>query len=101
MQQNKDEARPCDGSRANTTDWYAKRSELLPSQVFLTRDKEVVRLVCPVEGDATKWVVDDWIGHWSCEGSEIECSDLYGQPIRDDAPAISRVSRILCKQREC
>ena len=71
-------------------DWYERRHELAPGMVFKTNDG-VVRLVGGVEGDATKWEVDDWYdGSWSLEGTEIEPGDLMGSPIEDSASAIAK-----------
>ena len=59
------------------TDWYERRSELRPGQVFRMHDGSVVQLDRSVPGDATAWYVADWWnGSWSYEDSKIEPGDL-------------------------
>lgn len=57
-------------------DWYERRHELEPGQIFTTFDGSVVKLDRRVPGDGTKWYVADWMGHWSYEDSTIEPGDL-------------------------
>ena len=58
-------------------DWYERRDELKPDQVFCTHDGNIVKLDRRVPGDGTKWYVLDWYnGHWSCCDSTIEPGDL-------------------------
>jgi hypothetical protein len=58
-------------------DWYERRDELEPEQVFRARDGSLVKLDRRVPGDGTKWYVADWFnGHWSHEDSTIEPGDL-------------------------
>ena len=72
-----------------TPDWYERRSELAPEQVFRTAYGSVVKLDRGVPGDGTKWYVADWhkgfpgtaryaacAPHWSYEDSTIEPCDL-------------------------
>jgi hypothetical protein len=60
-----------------TTDWYARRDELAPEQVFVSHDGSMVKLDRTVPGDGTKWYVADWAGHsWSHEDSTIEPGEL-------------------------
>jgi hypothetical protein len=58
-------------------DWYERRHELAPEQVFRSYDGSVVKLDRTVPGDGTKWYVADWLhGGWSHEDSTIEPGDL-------------------------
>jgi hypothetical protein len=57
-------------------DWYERRSELNPGQMFTTQDGCVVKLDRQVPGDGTKWYVADWNRGWSYEDSTIEPGDL-------------------------
>lgn len=72
------------GSMANTTpDWYARRDELEPGQVFRTLEGDRVQLDRRVPGDGTKWYVLDWSDYckgWLLEDSTIEPGDLCGYP---------------------
>ena len=62
-------------------DWYERRAELEPGQIFLNCDGSLVKLDRRVPGDGTKWYVADWCGdHWSYEDSVIEPGDLRGEP---------------------
>lgn len=56
-------------------DWYERRSELEPGQVFRLQDG-VVKLDRTVPGDATAWIVADWWNGWSYMESRIEPGDL-------------------------
>lgn len=58
-------------------DWYARRNELSPGQMFRTHDGRVIKLDRQVPGDATQWtVLDFWQGRWFDEASTIEPGDL-------------------------
>lgn len=62
---------------ARTIDWYERRDELEPEQVFRCQDGAIVKLDRSVPGDATKWYVADWYGRsWSYEDGTIEPGDL-------------------------
>lgn len=59
------------------TDWYERRDELEPDQIFRMQDGSIVKLDRRVPGDGTAWYVADWFnGHWSYEDSRIEPGDL-------------------------
>jgi hypothetical protein len=71
------------------TDWYERRHELDPGQVFRTQHGEIVKLDRGVPGDGTRWYVQSWLRsvsrdgrswsddhHWSCEDNTIEPGDL-------------------------
>jgi len=71
----------------NAVDWYERRDELEPGQVFKTIYVGLVQLDRRVAGDGTRWFVLTWIagrpgipgyerGHWSCEDDTIEPCDL-------------------------
>lgn len=72
---------------AMTIDWYERRDELNPEQVFLTAHG-VVKLDRSVPGDGTKWYVADWCNGWSYFDSTIEPGELIGEPIEDTPAAI-------------
>lgn len=58
-------------------DWYERRHELAPDQVFRTQDGEKVMLDRRVPGDGTRWYVADWWGDsWAYMDSTIEPGDL-------------------------
>ena len=57
-------------------DWYERRHELKPGQVFRLHDGDVVRLDRRKAGDGTRWLVDDWSNGWSCWDSTAEPGDL-------------------------
>jgi hypothetical protein len=59
------------------TDWYERRHELRPEQVFRCHDGSLVKLDRRVPGDGTKWYVADWWnGSWAYMDSTIEPGDL-------------------------
>jgi len=58
------------------TDWYERRDELEPDQVFRINDGTVVRLDRRVPGDGTKWYVADWFNGWAYYDNTIEPSDI-------------------------
>jgi hypothetical protein len=59
------------------TDWYARRDELEPGQVFRDYEGDVVRLARRVPGDGTQWYVDtQYNGSWYYEDTRIEPGDL-------------------------
>lgn len=71
------------------TDWYERRSELGPDQIFRTYDGSIVKLDHGKPGDGTRWVVAIWHKgfpgtdryaacrpHWSYEEDTIEPGDL-------------------------
>lgn len=94
---NRAEDKPCSGfrprapnpahARTAEIDWYERRQELRPDQVFLTVGG-VVKLDRRVPGDGTKWFALDWDGGWLCYESTIEPGDLIGHPIEDTPGAI-------------
>lgn len=57
-------------------DWYDRRHELMPGQVFRESDGSVVMLDRRVPGDGTKWYVADWFDGWIYDDSTIEPGDL-------------------------
>ena len=58
-------------------DWYERKDELEPYQVFATNDGSVVRLDHRRPGDGTQWVVQDYYnGGWVYDESVIEPGDL-------------------------
>lgn len=69
------------------TDWYTRRNELEPGQVFKCLGG-VVMLDSRVAGDGTKWNVLEWHDGWCCYGTEIEPGDLEGEPVPDNKAAI-------------
>lgn len=59
------------------TDWYERRDELEPGQVFRTRLGALVKLEHTVPGDGSRWVVaEEWNGTWAYMDGTIEPSDL-------------------------
>lgn len=58
------------------TDWYQRRHELMPNQVFKARDGSLVKLDRRVPGDGTKWYVANWWNGWCYQDDTIEPSDL-------------------------
>lgn len=64
-------------STAGRTDWYARRDELCPEQIFTTQDGLIVKLDRTVPGDGTKWYVASyWVGSWCYDDGTIEPGDL-------------------------
>ena len=58
-------------------DWYARRDELEPEQIFRRYDGSLVKLDRRAPGDGSKWYVADWYGNgWDYEDSIIDPSDL-------------------------
>lgn len=57
-------------------DWYERRNELTPGQVFRTHEGLLVKLDRRVPGDGTKWYVADFWRGWSYMDSTIEPGDL-------------------------
>lgn len=57
-------------------DWYQRRDELSPEQVYRMHDGSVVKLDRTVPGDGTAWFVADWWNGWSYMDSQIEPGDL-------------------------
>ena len=57
-------------------DWYERRAELEPGQIFRTYDNSIVLLDRRVPGDGTQWYVADWWNGWSYMDSKIEPGDL-------------------------
>lgn len=57
-------------------DWYERRHELKPGQVFRTHDGHVVKLDRRVPGDGTRWYVADFSDGWSYFDGTTEPSDL-------------------------
>lgn len=94
---NRSEDKPCAGFRPRAPkqalaasaaiDWYERRHELRPGQVFLTAGG-AVKLDRGVPGDGTKWYALDWDDGWFCYDSTIEPGDLMGEPIEDASGAI-------------
>lgn len=61
---------------AVAADWYERRDELEPEQVFRTYDGSVVKLDRRVPGDGTLWYVADWWNGWTYMDSTAEPGDL-------------------------
>ena len=59
-----------------TIDWYDRRDELEPEQVFKATDGSIVKLDRRVPGDGTQWYVADWFNGWSYYDDTIEPGDL-------------------------
>lgn len=67
---------------ATERDWYERRNELFPGQIFRTYDGDVVLLDCTVPGDGTRWQVADLVdGNWAFYGNTVEPGDLRGEPM--------------------
>lgn len=60
--------------KPDATDWYERRNELAPGQVFRCHDGSVVELDRMVPGDGTKWYVLD------CEGDKRYCYESAIEP---------------------
>ena len=58
------------------TDWYERRDELEPGQVFRTLDGSIVKLDYRTPGDGSKWTVIDWYSCWAHYDSTLEPHDL-------------------------
>jgi hypothetical protein len=68
-------------------DWYERRNELMPGQIFRTHDGSIVKLDRTVPGDGTKWYVADWWGSgWAYMDSTIEPGDLKERIEECDIP---------------
>ena len=66
-------------------DWYERRSELRPGQVFITHDDEKVMLDRAVPGDGTKWYVANWHRDtWIYMDATIEPCDLCERLVDSD-----------------
>lgn len=63
---------------ADETDWYERRGELEPDQVFRMFDGSVVMLDRRVPCDGTQWYVLDraYNGGWLHQDTRIEPGDL-------------------------
>ena len=61
------------------TDWYDRRHELQPDQVFRMHDGSIVKLDRMVPGDGTDWYVADWSNGWTHWDNRIHPSDLCEQ----------------------
>lgn len=57
-------------------DWYERRDELEPEQVFRQHGGDVIKLDRRVPGDGTKWYVADWCGYWAYYDGTVEPGDL-------------------------
>lgn len=57
-------------------DWYERRDELDPGQIFRMSDGSIVMLDRRVPGDGTAWYVADWWDGWAYMDSRIEPGDL-------------------------
>lgn len=59
-------------------DWYERSDELWPEQIFVTNEREIVKLDRGVPGDGTDWYVADWSGKsWSYMDRRIHPGDLF------------------------
>lgn len=62
---------------AERIDWYLRRDELRPEQIFTTEDGGKVKLDRRVPGDGTQWYAADWHdGGWTYDDNRIEPGDL-------------------------
>jgi hypothetical protein len=58
-------------------DWYERRDELEPDQVFTTHDGGKVKLDRRVPGDGTDWYAATWWGgSWAYMDSRLHPSEL-------------------------
>lgn len=57
-------------------DWYERRAELRPWQVFRDDTGDVVQLDRRVPGDGTDWYVLEWSNGWFCYDRRIHPSEL-------------------------
>jgi hypothetical protein len=58
-------------------DWYERRDELAPGQVFTEYEGDLVKLDRRVPGDGTRWYAATWWGgSWDYVDHEIEPGDL-------------------------
>src|SRR3546814_575410 len=60
-------------------DWYERRHDLRPEQVFRLHGGDVVKLDQGVPGDGTKWYAAEWDDrhkNWAYYDFEIEPGDL-------------------------
>jgi hypothetical protein len=73
-------------SERSTEDWYERRRELRPGQVFRMYDDSIVRLDRSVPGDGTSWYVEDWCQGWSMQDSRIEPGELVERMPDDYVP---------------
>ena len=65
-----------------TEDWYERRHELEPDQVFKACDGSLVKLERRVPGDGTQWYVANWSDYahaWLYEDSTVEPGDLLAR----------------------
>jgi hypothetical protein len=67
-------------------DWYERRHELEPGQIFRAQDGSIVKLDRRVPGDGTKWYVADWWKGWAYMDSTIEPGDLAERIEEHDIP---------------
>jgi hypothetical protein len=84
---------------ATQIDWYERRDELAPGQVYTDFEGNLVKLDRGVPGDGTRWYVASWYpgidhpdidaiyrkGHWSYDDSTIEPGDLRERADDPDA----------------
>lgn len=62
---------------ATEQDWYERRDELEPGQVFIDFQGERVMLDRRVPGDGSAWYVANWWGgSWAYMDTKIEPGDL-------------------------
>ena len=72
---------------ATAIDWYDRRDELRPDQVFTDFEGDLLKLDRGVPGDGTDWYAAVWCnGHWSYEDCRIHPSDLR-ERVADPAAA--------------
>jgi hypothetical protein len=69
-------------------DFYARRDELRPGQVFRDQDGCIVRLDRAVPGDGTDWYVQEWDNGWFVYDRRIHPCDL-AERIDDPSPPVT------------
>lgn len=70
------------------TDWYERRNELGPDQVFRCHDGEIVKLDRTIPGDGTAWYAATWWGSsWAHMDAHIEPGELAERLPDDYRPA--------------
>jgi len=73
-----------------SSDWYERRDELMPEQVFVMHDGTKVKLDRTVPGDATRWYAATWSDYtkgWSYEDFTVEPGDLSELQATHQTPA--------------
>lgn len=64
------------GDEGEAADFYQRRDELRPGQVYRTCVGNIVRLARHLPGDGTDWLVETWDDGWRGEDDRIHPSEL-------------------------